>query len=88
MVTKDKLEEELEKTVVISKVKTGAALVGTPIPTQEKIEDEPCETIILSGKTTGKPFVPPASAPKVENPGAVDEDDILSETIILRPPKK
>ena len=88
VVTKDKLEEELEKTVVISKVKTGAALVGTSIPTQEKIEDEPCETIILSGKTTGKPFVPSASAPKVENPGAVEEDDILSETVILRPPKK
>lgn len=88
MVTKDKLEEELEKTVVISKVKTGAALVGIPIPTQEKIEDEPCDTIILSGKTTGKSFVSPMSAPKVGNPGAIDEDDILSETVILRPPKK
>jgi len=87
MVSKDKLEG-LEKMVVISKVKTGTTLVGTPIPTQEKIEDEPCETIILSGKTTGKPCVPPASAPKVENPGAVDEDDILSETVILRPPQK
>jgi hypothetical protein len=88
VIKKDKLEEELEKTVVISKVKTGAALVGTFNPTQEKIEDEPCETILLSGKTTGKPFVPPASAAKVKNPGAVEEDDILSETVILRPLKK
>ncbi|MBI5590660.1 MAG: hypothetical protein HY881_09275 [Deltaproteobacteria bacterium] len=87
-VTKDKLEEDLEKTVVISKIKTGAAPVGTHDPPREKIGDEPCETIILSGKTAGKPFVPPAFEPKVKHPGTGDEDDILSETIILRPPQK
>jgi hypothetical protein len=88
IIANDKKAEDLDKTVVISKLKTGAALVGAPIPTPEKIADDPCETIILSGKTTGNPFVPPAPAPKVEPPEAVDQDDTLSETIILRPPKK
>ena len=88
MVTKDEFEGELEKTVVLSNVKTEAAFVETPVPTQEKTGDEPCETIILSGKTTSKPFDPKVSAPEVENTRAVDEDDILSETIILRLPKK
>jgi hypothetical protein len=88
IIAKDKTAEDLEKTVVISKGNTGAALVGTPIPAPEKIENEPCETIILSGKTTGRPFAPPAPAPKVEAPGAVDDDNNLSETIILHAPKK
>ena len=44
--------------------------------------DEPCETIILSGQKAGRP-----PAPEKETPGAVDEDEILSETIILRHPQ-
>jgi hypothetical protein len=89
IVTKDNIPEAIEKTVVLPRVKTGAPIVGPPIPTREKNGDEPCETVILSGKTTGKSFVPPVLAPKVEPSGTVhDEDVILSETIILRPPKK
>jgi hypothetical protein len=92
LITKNKVEEELEKTVIISNVMTAPDSVEPPVPTQEKVEDEPCETVILSGKTAARsplpPPPPPAPAPAPQDSGADDGNDLLSETIILRPSQK
>jgi hypothetical protein len=85
---KENKEEDLEETVILSKMKTGAAFAAPPVLPPQKIEDEPCETVILPGKTAGQPPLSPASAPIVQDSGGDDEDDLLSETIILRPAKK
>jgi hypothetical protein len=88
LITKDKVSEELEKTIIISNVKTAPASVEPPIPTPEKLEDAPCETVILSGKTAVKPPLSPPPAPVPPDSGADDGNDLLSETIILRPSQK
>jgi hypothetical protein len=88
LITKGNLEEELEKTVILSDVKAAPASVEPPVPTQEIVEDEPCETVILSGKTATIPPLSPPPAPIAQDRGADDGDELLSETIILRPPQK
>jgi hypothetical protein len=88
IVSKEMIEETLVKTVVIPKVKTGAPIAESPAPVEKIIEDEPCETIIITAKKTGQPATLPPPSPKMELPGADSKDDILSETIILRSPQK
>lgn len=88
LITKENVEEELEKTVLISNVKPEPTSAELPIPTEEKIEDEPCETVIISGKTAGKPPLSPSPAPVTQDRAAENADDLLSETIILRPTQK
>lgn len=86
ILTPEKGGEALEETIVLSRDK-GASPVAEAVSVKEEKMDEDLEkTVILPGKTI--PQQPPASTPIAPQGGTDEDDDLLSETIILRLPKK
>lgn len=78
----------LEKTVVINNRIHIAPAVTESNAAAEQKNDELCETILIPRKALSASLPPPVPPPLKEPPLPVEEDDLMSETIILHTPRK